>query len=116
MLLPYFKGLGHSVSHVRAGHVLVSDLGMLSADCRGSAFWACLVQEDSPQGGVPIMSSPQYHILWIDDDLDPCEVLKPSRPEIRFTFAHTFTSGLESIRDGAFDLFVLDSWLPDGSG
>ena len=63
-----------------------------------------------------MQKSPRHHILCVDDDLDACAVLKLSHPEIRFTFAHTFASGLESIRGGVFDLYVLDSWLPDGSG
>jgi len=62
------------------------------------------------------MPSPRYRILCVDDDHDTCEVLELSNPYLRFTFAHTFASGLEYIRGGPFDLYVLDSWLPDGSG
>ena len=62
------------------------------------------------------MSSIHYHVLCVDDDLDTCEVLQLSCPNIRFTFAHTFASGLEFIKSGVFDLYVLDTWLPDGSG
>ena len=62
------------------------------------------------------MSSIHYHVLCVDDDLDTCEVLQLSCPDIRFTFAHTFASALEFIKSGVFDLYVLDTWLPDGSG
>jgi DNA-binding response OmpR family regulator len=61
------------------------------------------------------MLNPQ-HILCVDDDLDTCEILQVSHPEIRFTFAHTFVSGLELIRHDIFDLYLLDNRLPDGSG
>jgi DNA-binding response OmpR family regulator len=62
------------------------------------------------------MSSPRHQILCVDDDLDTCEIVKLSHPEIRFTFAHTFAAGFEAIRSGVFDLYLLDSWLPDGAG
>jgi len=62
------------------------------------------------------MSSLHYHVLCVDDDLDTCEVLQLSCLNIRFTFAHTFASGLEFVKSGVFDLYVLDTWLPDGSG
>src|SRR5262249_52533843 len=37
-------------------------------------------------------------------------------PEAAFTFAHAFEAGLDIIRRGVFDLYVLDNWLPDGTG
>jgi len=62
------------------------------------------------------MSSLRNHVLCVDDDLDTCEVLQLSCPDIKFTFAHTVASGLEFIKNGGFDLYLLDTWLPDGSG
>jgi DNA-binding response OmpR family regulator len=49
-------------------------------------------------------------------DRDACELLTFALPETRFTCAHTFVAGLELIRRGVFDVYVLDNWLPDGSG
>jgi len=62
------------------------------------------------------MFSLRNHVLCVDDDLDTCEVLQLSCPDIKFTFAHTVASGLEFIKNGVFDLYLLDTWLPDGSG
>lgn len=59
---------------------------------------------------------PQKHVLCVDDDLDNCEIIAMALPEIRFAFAHTFADGKDLIRRGLFDLYLLDNWLPDGSG
>jgi len=59
---------------------------------------------------------PQKRVLCVDDDLDNCEIVGILLPEIRFTFAHTFAHGNDLIRQGLFDLYLLDNWLPDGSG
>ena len=37
-------------------------------------------------------------------------------PEYKFTFAHDFDEGLRLARRGYFDLYILDYWLPGGSG
>ena len=59
---------------------------------------------------------PQKHVLCVDDDLDSCEIVVMVLPEFRFTFGHTFADGKSLIRRGLFDLYLLDNWLPDGSG
>jgi len=57
-------------------------------------------------------------ILYIEDHVDTRElvtlVLRQSNYEV--TVRGTLTDGLTVARDGGFDLFLLDSWLPDGSG
>lgn len=65
------------------------------------------------------MADGQQHILCVADDWDACEAyrtLEILRPELKFTFAHDFDFGLKLIRLGTFDLYLLDSKLPNGSG
>lgn len=59
---------------------------------------------------------PQKQVLCVDDDLDNCEIVAVVLPEIRFTFAHNFADGRALINSRLFDLYLLDNWLPDGSG
>jgi DNA-binding response OmpR family regulator len=65
------------------------------------------------------MAGGPHHILCVEDDWDACEAyrtLEILRPELKFTFAHDFDFGLKLIRLGTFDLYLLDSKLPNGSG
>jgi len=62
------------------------------------------------------MHSTGISVLCIDDDIDTCELLQFACPEAGFTFAHTFEAGLAIIRRAVFDLYLLDNWLPDGTG
>jgi len=56
------------------------------------------------------------HILCVDDNEDTCEILAVAVPQVEFTVANTFAKGLDFVRRGVFDLYLLDNWLPDGSG
>ncbi|MFN2529698.1 MAG: response regulator transcription factor [Pyrinomonadaceae bacterium] len=64
------------------------------------------------------MNSPKRHILYIEDHEDTRElitlVLKQKNCEV--TTAATVQNGIELANEGNFDLYLLDSWLPDGSG
>ncbi|HKF54631.1 MAG TPA: response regulator [Blastocatellia bacterium] len=65
------------------------------------------------------MDEEPQHILCVEDDWDVCEAcrtLETLRPELKFTFAHDFDFGLKLIRLGTFDLYLLSSKLPVGSG
>jgi len=55
-------------------------------------------------------------ILFIDDHEDTWEIVAFGLPEYRLTFARNFDDGLRIARRGYFDLYILDNWLPDGSG
>src|SRR5262245_21726566 len=55
------------------------------------------------------------HILCVDYDREIRQDLTATFPCLRFTFANSFTSGLELIRYGLFDLYLLND-LPDQSG
>jgi DNA-binding response OmpR family regulator len=60
-------------------------------------------------------SSPR-RILCVEDDRDTCEVLRFVMTDYEFTAVHTVEEANRLIESVQFDLFVLDNWLPDGSG
>lgn len=55
-------------------------------------------------------------ILCIEDDRDTCEFLAVLLSEFRFEFTHTIDTALPKVRAEKHDLYILDNWLPDGSG
>jgi DNA-binding response OmpR family regulator len=61
-------------------------------------------------------ASTSASILCIEDDLDTCEFLAILLAEFRFEFAHTVSGALPKLGKGPHDLYILDNWLPDGSG
>ena len=60
-------------------------------------------------------SSPK-RVLCVEDDRDTCEMLRFVMTEYEFTAVHSIAEAEELIATGPFDLYVLDNWLPDGSG
>ena len=60
-------------------------------------------------------SSPK-RVLCVEDDRDTCEVLKFVMTDFDFVAVSTISAAEEKIAEGHFDLYVLDNWLPDGSG
>ena len=64
----------------------------------------------------PGLLSGDQRVLCIEDDLDTCEYLAILLSEFRFEFAHTVSAALASIKGAEHDLYILDNWLPDGSG
>jgi two-component system repressor protein LuxO len=55
-------------------------------------------------------------ILCVEDHEDTCELYSLLLPEYDFTFTHTQAESLAMIEKRKFDLYMLDNWLPDGSG
>jgi DNA-binding response OmpR family regulator len=55
-------------------------------------------------------------ILCIEDDLDTCEFLAILLDDFHFEFTHTIDSALPKLESQKYDLYILDNWLPDGSG
>jgi CheY-like chemotaxis protein len=55
-------------------------------------------------------------ILFVEDHEVEWEVMVFKLPEYNLTFARDFDKGLLLARRGYFDLYILDNWLPDGSG
>lgn len=56
------------------------------------------------------------HILMVEDQEDSWELEALKLTECKLTFARNFDEGLRLARLGYFDLYILDNWLPDGSG
>src|SRR5262245_47131332 len=55
-------------------------------------------------------------ILFVEDHEDTWELVTFQLTEYKITFAHDFDEGLSLARCGYFDLYILDNWLPRGSG
>jgi DNA-binding response OmpR family regulator len=55
-------------------------------------------------------------ILCVEDNKDTCEMLALLFSEYEFVAAHTLQNALVQIEKRNFDLYILDNWLPDGSG
>ena len=64
------------------------------------------------------MEPERHHILYIEDHDDTRELvtLVLSERNYRVTTGTTIVSALKLSREHHFDLYMLDSWLPDGSG
>ena len=64
------------------------------------------------------MNIPQIQILYIEDHDDTRELvtLVLADPNYRVTTTSTSKDALKLARQKHFDLYLLDSWLPDGSG
>ena len=55
-------------------------------------------------------------ILFVEDHEDAWEIVAFSLPEFNLTCARSFDEGLRFAQRRDFDLYILDNWLPDGSG
>src|SRR5258708_5925685 len=63
-----------------------------------------------------VLAEPRKHILCIDDHPDLSDLLLVALPGYAITSAGTIEAGLQSAKTQLFDLYLLDNWLPDGSG
>lgn len=55
-------------------------------------------------------------ILCVEDDRDTCEVLRFVMTDYDFTTVSSVAAAEELIQAQKYDIYVLDNWLPDGSG
>jgi DNA-binding response OmpR family regulator len=64
------------------------------------------------------METRQHHVLYIEDHDDTRELvtLVLAERNYRVTTGSTIAEALKLAREHHFDLYMLDSWLPDGSG
>lgn len=60
----------------------------------------------------------KHHILYIEDHEDTRELvtLVLRQRDFEVTSCTTIESGAKLAYENSFDLYLLDSWLPDGSG
>ena len=62
------------------------------------------------------MGRERKRILCVEDDLDSCDMLRILLHEYDVVTANTVGEGLNMARAERFDLYLLDSRYPDGSG
>jgi len=62
------------------------------------------------------LNKERRRILLVEDNKDAWEIVALTLAECKLTFARNFDYGLRLARQGYFDLYILDNWLPDGSG
>lgn len=62
------------------------------------------------------MGRERKRILCVEDDLDSCDMLRVLLHEYDVVTANTVGEGLKMARAERFDLYLLDSRYPDGSG
>ena len=55
-------------------------------------------------------------ILCVEDHRDTCEILALVLRDYDFKYVGRAERALELIEQRPFDLYILDNWLPDGSG
>jgi CheY-like chemotaxis protein len=55
-------------------------------------------------------------ILLVEDHEDEWEMVALKLREYKLTFARDFDEGLRFAKQRRFELYILDNWLPDGSG
>jgi DNA-binding response OmpR family regulator len=55
-------------------------------------------------------------VLLVEDQEESRELVAFALGEYRLVCAQDFDEGLRLARRGYFDLYILDNWLPDGSG
>jgi len=61
-------------------------------------------------------STTAKRILCVEDDLDTCEILQILLREYDLVIATKLEDAHPLIDHQKFDLYMLDNWLPDGSG
>src|SRR5689334_8558269 len=64
------------------------------------------------------MQGKLYRILFVEDDLDTRELVSMvlELQGYQVVCAATYSQALELAQATAFDLYLLDNWLPDGNG
>lgn len=61
-------------------------------------------------------TSGKKRILCVEDDKDTCELLGLLFGDYEVVFANGTRDAFAQLESRHFDLYVLDNWLPDGSG
>src|SRR5262245_44908236 len=71
---------------------------------------------DTGANGMTNPDIEKRRILFVDDDEEAHELVTLMLPDYRVTIARDYCEGLRLARQRYFDLYLLDNWLPDGSG
>lgn len=59
---------------------------------------------------------PLHRVLCVEDDRDTCDMLRFVMADYEFTAVHSIEHAEQLMAESSFDLYVMDNWLPDGSG
>src|SRR5262245_39088553 len=65
---------------------------------------------------MPNPNTGRTRLLLVEDQEDSREIVALTLEKYNLTYAHNFDEGLRLARRRYFDLYILDNWLPDGSG
>ena len=69
-----------------------------------------------PKGIDAIAVPDKKRILFVDDDDDTCELIAFCFPQFEIVTADSMAEGLLLAQSRRFELYLLDNWLPDGTG
>ena len=69
-----------------------------------------------PRKGSPIAMPPKRRILCVDDQADMCSLITMILTDYEVVSAHSKAEALRIATGGLFDLYLLDYYLPDGTG
>ncbi|HQU94036.1 MAG TPA: response regulator [Pyrinomonadaceae bacterium] len=58
----------------------------------------------------------QKRFLIVEDDIESCKILNIVLADYELSVAHTLASARSHFQSRHFDIYMLDNWLPDGSG
>lgn len=65
----------------------------------------------------PIIAKlPLKRLLIVEDDSETCELLRHVLSGFDLTFVAQVRDALPAVQNSHFHLYILDNWLPDGSG
>ena len=70
----------------------------------------------TPEGMDGIPGPNKKRILLVDDDDDTCELIAFCLPQFEIVTADSVAEGLLLAQSLRFELYLLDNWLPDGTG
>lgn len=59
---------------------------------------------------------PNSRVLFVEDDRETCELLSHVLAGLDLTFVDSINLALPMVQNAQYDVYVLDNWLPDGSG
>ena len=69
-----------------------------------------------PKAMDRIVEQGKTRILFVDDDDDTCEMIVVCFPQFEIVTADSMVEGLLLAQSRRFELYLLDNWLPDGTG
>lgn len=66
--------------------------------------------------GAAAVSMDTKRLLIVEDDIESCKILNVILAPHELTVVHTIASAKPYFQSQQFDIYMLDNWLPDGSG